>query len=131
MEALSRGGRYKTVRDNLMVKEVYLGKELGQRRFVVVFNPAEAKKDKATREKTLTRIDTELATIASLPESKREKACARLLDHTTMGRFLEKKADGRVVVKKAKDLAEEKLDGKYLLSSSSESMSAEDIAQGY
>lgn len=131
LEALSRGGRFKTVRDNLMVKEVLVGKGLGQRRFVVVFNPDEAKKDKATREKALARIEGEFAAITALPESKRDKAYDRLLAHQTMGRFLERRNDGRVVVKKAKVLAEEKLDGKYLLSSSSNDLSAEDIALGY
>lgn len=67
-----------------------------------MFNSDEAKKDKATREKTLARIEAELVAIASLPEFKREDACKRLLDHQTMGRFLEKKNDGCVVIKDAK-----------------------------
>ncbi|RLB75162.1 MAG: hypothetical protein DRH24_20055, partial [Deltaproteobacteria bacterium] len=60
-EALSRPGRYKTVRDNLRVKEVRLGDGLEQRRFVVVHNPDEATKDKASRERLVARIEAELA----------------------------------------------------------------------
>jgi transposase len=42
---LSRGGRYKTVRGNLRVKEV----RVGDRRYVVCLNPEEAERDAATR----------------------------------------------------------------------------------
>jgi transposase len=129
--ALSRPGRYKTVRDNLRVKEVRPGEGADQRRFVVVHNPDEAIKDKASREKTLARIEVELSAMDKLPKAKHEAAVNRLLAHPSMGRFLEKKPDGRVRVNQSKVREEERLDGKFLLSSSCTWLSSEDIALGY
>jgi transposase len=130
-EALSRPGRYKTVRDNLRVKEVRLGEGLEQRRFVVVHNPDEAEKDRASRKKLVARIETELAAMAELPAAKRKAAARKLLGHRSMGRFLKEKADGGLKLLRAKIREEERLDGKFLLSSSCETLSAEDIALGY
>lgn len=129
--ALSRPGRYKVVRDNLMVKEVRLGEGIEQRRFVVVFNPDEAKKDQASREKLLARIEAELAAVDALPDSRRKAAAKRLIEHRSMGRFLEEKPDGRLSIKRAKVREEARLDGKYLLSASRDTLSAEEIALGY
>ena len=69
-EALRRGGRYKTVRVNLQVKEVWIGQRASKRRFIVVHNPHEAKRDKKVREKILELIKEELQRINALPEDK-------------------------------------------------------------
>ena len=45
--ALSRQGRYKTVRDNLQVKEVRLGDDTD--RFIICYNPDQAERDAAIR----------------------------------------------------------------------------------
>lgn len=59
-EALSYRGRYHEVRENLKVKEVIVGKGERRRRFVVVYNSEQAKKDKYSRERTLKRIEESL-----------------------------------------------------------------------
>src|SRR6266540_216211 len=64
--ALARQGRYRTVRDNLRVKEVDLG--LAGKRFIVCHNPAEAERDRAEREQQLERIAAELERIDALRE---------------------------------------------------------------
>jgi len=48
-----------------------------------------------------------------------------------MGRYVKELKCGKLKLDKAKDKRDEKLDGKYLLSSSDESLPAEDIARGY
>jgi hypothetical protein len=47
--ALSRQGRYRTVADNLQVKEVRLDAALADDRFVICFNPDAAVRDTAIR----------------------------------------------------------------------------------
>jgi len=54
--ALSTPGRYKKIRENMEIKEIVVGEGERRRRFVLVFNPGEAKKDLATREKNLGKI---------------------------------------------------------------------------
>lgn len=130
-EALSRAGRYCEVRDNLQVKEVWIGEGLGRRRFVVCFNPAEAERDKHTREKWLARIDREFEAIAGMSGPKRHKAICCLSKHRSMGRYVRILASGKPAIDRAAVAAEVRLDGKYLLSCSDDSLTAEEVALGY
>ena len=143
--ALSRQGRYQQVRDNLRVKEVRVGNGDAARRFVICHNPVEAERDKTRRDTTvakgeaeLARIEVERAKAKKTSKAKRDKEssghrkaeCA-LRDHPSMGRYLRQLPSGRLVIDRAKIRAEERLDGKFLLSTSDPDLSAEDVALGY
>jgi transposase len=130
-EALSQGGRFKVLRDNLHLKEVTVGKGIGRRRFVIVYNSEEARHDQKTRERVLERIRSELKVIDGLDKAKQNKAKYLLLAHRSMGRYLKEQKNGKLRIDKAKIKQEKKLDGKYLLSTSDDSLSAEDVALGY
>lgn len=141
--ALSRQGRYQTVRDNLRVKEVRLDDDTNKR-WIVCHNPFEAERDQAQRQAALARIEAELERIRVRRERDAKKAkgdkgavdahrlaeCA-LRDHVSLGRWLRQTATGRLVIDRAKVAAEERLDGKYLLSTSDPHLAAEDVALGY
>ena len=138
-QALSRQGRYRQVRDNLRVKEVRVGDGDAAIRYVVCHNPAEAERDRAQREQRLERIEAELARLAEQRErakttTEREAhlrgECA-LRDHPTLSRYLRQSTRGRLVLDRQRIAAEERLDGKYLLTTSDPSLSAEDVALGY
>jgi len=130
-EALSRGGRFKLLQDNLHIKEVTVGEGVGRRRFVIVYNPEQAEYDQQSRARVLERIGHELTAIKALPKEKQDKAKYVLLTHRSMGRYVKEQKSGKLRIDKAKVRQEEKLDGKYLLSSSDDSLTAEDIALGY
>jgi transposase len=131
------------VRDNLRVKEVRLDDESGKR-WIVCHNPFEAERDAAQRQAALERIETELDRIRQGRERDAQKTnsanggedahrlaeCA-LRDHVSLSRWLRQTATGRLVIDRAKVAAEERLDGKYLLSTSDPDLSAEDVALGY
>ena len=152
-EALSRQGRYQQVRDNLRVKDVRIGPDPDSaKRFIICHNPAEAERQQALRDQTIERLETELAHLASertrltaqaakkTPAGERAKQrlgqthtraeCA-LRDHPALGRYLRQTSTGRLLIDRAKIAAEERLDGKYLLSTSDPTLSAEDVALGY
>jgi hypothetical protein len=137
--ALARPGRYQTVRDNLRVKDVRLGEAGSQKRFVVCHNPAEAQRDRAERDAHLARLQAELGRIetarrkAKTPKAKEAhtRAECALRDHPTLSRYLRQAATGRLQIDRAQVVAEERLDGKYLLSSSDPDLTAEEIALGY
>ena len=137
--ALSRQGRYQTVRDNLRVKEVRVGDGDAAKRFIVCHNPAEADRDKQTRDDTIARLHDELTRITTArAKAKTAKASAAhhraecaLRDHPTLGRYVRQTKTGRLLIDRAKIKAEERLDGKYLLSTSDADLSAEDVALGY
>ena len=137
--ALSRQGRYQTVRDNLRVKEVRVGEGDAAKRFVICHNPAEAERERTQRDDTIRRLQAELERI----QTQRDKAkttkaaeahtraeCA-LRDHPALGRYLRQTPTGRLRIDRAKIAAEAKLDGKFLLSTSDPDLSAEDVALGY
>lgn len=149
-QALSRQGRYQSVRDNLRVKEVRLDGSPG-RRWIICHNPDEAEREKATRDAALERVSVELDRIQAIRDraaktsttkqtSRRKKSSAEaahvkaecaLRDHPALGRWLRQLPSGRLVIDRKKVAAEERLDGKYLLSTSDPDLSAEDIALGY
>ena len=137
--ALSRQGRYQAVRDNLRVKEVHVGDGDASKRFIVCHNPAEADRDKQTRDDTITRLEAELDRIATArAKAKTVKASAAhhraecaLRDHVTLGRYVRQTKTGRLLIDRSKIKAEARLDGKYLLSTSDPDLSAEDVALGY
>ena len=137
--ALARPGRYQTVRDNLRVKDVRIGDGDRQKRFVVCHNPAEAARDKAERDQQIARLEDELQRIetarAKAKTAKAQAAHTRaecaLRDHPTLSRYLPQTTSGRLQIDRSKIAAEERLDGKYLLSSSDPDLSAEEIALGY
>jgi len=127
-EVLSRKGRYRKVRDNLEVKEVTVGSGERRRRFVIVYNPEEAERDKAQREAILKRTEEALTALKGPEHTKR--VCA-LLTHSAMGRYLRQQKNGRLKIDRTKARREAHLDGKYILSTSDDTLSAEDVALGY
>jgi transposase len=116
------------------------------KRWIVCHNPAEAERDKTQRDAAVARLEAELDTIAKArardaararktrrkvsDDAHRRAECA-LRDHRTLGRYLRQTATGRLLIDRAAIRAEERLDGKYLLSTSDPDLSAEDVALGY
>ena len=128
-------------------------------RWIVCHNPHEAERDKTRHDQALTRLSAELDRIKTArardaerrktaststsgkkpgkkvvvvdPEKAHVKAECALRDSPTLGRWLRQLSSGRLVLDRAKIAAEERLDGKYLLSTSDPDLSAEDVALGY
>jgi transposase len=81
-------GRYQKVRDHLEVKEIMVGDGKRRRPFVLVFNPEQAEKDKATREKTLERMEGTIEALGDQKGKAHKKAVCALLSHRAMGRYI-------------------------------------------
>lgn len=126
--ALAHPGRFKVVADNLHIKEVFAGEGTGRRRYVIAYNPQQAELDRINREQILERLSCELD---ALNRNNRTNAHCKLLLHRSMGRYVKELKSGKLKINEAKVAQDEKLDGKYLLSTSDQHMSAEDIALGY
>jgi transposase len=151
-EALSRQGRFTAVNEHLHVKEARLDSTPGVR-WIICLNTAGAVKDKATRDEAITHLQGELDRIAAArvrattarKAAQTAKARTRLdaelaghtkaecalRDHVTLGRWLRQTKTGRLVLDRSKIAAEERLDGKYLLSTSDPTMSPAAVALGY
>ena len=127
-EALAHPGRFKVINDNLHIKEVHVGEGTSRQRYVIAYNPKQAELDRINREKILERLSCELGL---LNKSIKTKAQCNLLLHRSMGRYVKELKSGKLRINKDKIKQDQKLDGKYLLSTSDLHLSAEDIALGY
>jgi transposase len=129
--AFNRAGRYKVVRDNLEVKEIIVGEGERRVRYVLVRNPKEAEKQKAERKRIIEEVKEQLKAIGDLKGEPHTKACCELIAHPVYGRYVKTDRKGQPVLDEAKIKQEAKLDGKYLLRTSDDTLSAEDVALGY
>jgi hypothetical protein len=126
--ALSRQGRYATVRDNMQVKEVNIGTD---DRFVLCFNPAQAERDAIIRAQLVAQLEEVINDTDKLTAVERARTEGSLGNKPGLKRFLRTTPGGLLRIDKAKIKAEANLDGKYLLRCSDPGLSAEDIALGY
>src|SRR4051794_15830496 len=126
--ALARPGRYKTVADNLQVKEVKIAED---ERFVVCFNPEAAERDAALRAVMVGKLEELIAGSDKLSERKRAELAGQLSTMPALRRYLRTTPAGLLGGDRAAVAAEGRLDGKYLLRCSDPNLSAEDIALGY
>ena len=133
---LARPGRFRTVAENLEVKEVaYPSPEEEpvaekRRRYVLCRNPEEAKRQQHRRDELLRELEAELKALEPREEEHPKAACA-LRSSRRFGAYLKAGADGRLEIDRAKVAQEEKLDGKWLVLTNDASLSAEDVALGY
>jgi hypothetical protein len=127
---LTRPGRYKQVADNLHVKEVWVGDGERRKRYVLCLNPHEAERERQHRTQLLRQLDAELSLLDNRADDHPKAACA-LLASRRFGRYLSADWRGRPQLDLAKIKAAEKFDGKFVVISNDDTLSAEDIALGY
>jgi transposase len=129
--ALQRQGRYHEVAENISVKQVIVGDGAARQRFVVARNPREAERDQARREQTIARLEGELAKLEQVRGEAHEKAACKLRAHRSMGRYVRQTNTGRLMIDRSKIRDEARLDGKYLITTSDDTLTPEDVAVGY
>src|SRR5690348_10466408 len=123
-EVLTRPGRYEPVADNLQVKEVVVGDGERRKRYVLCLNPQEAERERAHREQVLAELSAEL-TLLREREADHPKAACELLASRRYGRYLTTDDTGRPRLDAAKVKAAEKLDGKFVVITNDDTLSAE------
>jgi Transposase DDE domain len=129
-EVLTRPGRYKPIADNLQIKEVIVGEGERRRRYVLCLNPQEAERQRRHRDAVLDELAGELDRLAARETDHPKAACA-LLASRRYGRYLATDYLGRPRLDPAKVKAAEKFDGKFVVITNDDTLSAEDVALGY
>jgi transposase len=131
-QVLTRAGRYQTVADNLHVKEVVVGDGERRRRYVVCHNPQEAQRQRQHRERLLKELQLELESQAEpVRDGHHAKRTCELFTSRRYGRYLRQTPGGVPKINRAAVRAEAKLDGKWVITSNDDTLSAEDLALGY
>jgi len=129
--ALSRQGRYHLVAGNLRVKEVRVDDGVMRDRFVICYNPERATHDAAVRANIVSELSSRIAGSDKLSATRRAELYGKLSTKAVFKRLLRRTATGKLRIDKTAITAEAHLDGKFLLRTDDESLSAEDIALGY
>jgi len=129
--ALARAGRYRKVEGNLEVKEVRLGEGVRAQRFVVVHNPEAAERDVRVRENLLAYLEEQIAGSDAWPQRRRDELVGTLRTRPGLYRLLRRTKAGMLRLDRAAAAREGRLDGKWLLRTSDETLTAEDLAAAY
>jgi hypothetical protein len=126
-EVLSRPGRYAEITPNLRAKEVVVGAGERRRRYILCLNTEEAEREKRHRQELLELLQVELDHLGS----DHPKAACRLVASKRFGSYLSLDDHGRPFIDRAKIRRAEQLDGKFVLTTNDDTLSAADIALGY
>ncbi len=129
--ALGRAGRYHVAAGNLKVKEVLVGDGARQQRFVVCHNPEAAERDQQVRANLLTYLESQIKGSDDWTKSRRDELAGKLRTTPALWRLVRRLTDGRFRIDKAAIAREAKLDGKWLLRTSDDTLTPTDLALAY
>jgi len=130
-EALARPGRYHQAAGNLEVKEVIVGEGERRQRFVVCHNPEAEERDQQVRANLVAYLESQIDGTDEWTTSKRDELAGKLRTTPALWRLVRRLGDGRFRIDKAAVAGEEKLDGKWLLRTSDDSLTPTDLATAY
>jgi transposase len=129
-DVLSRPGRYRRVSDNLHVKEVVVGGDgVRRRRYLLCYNPKEARRQRKHREQVVQQLEQELARHENM--SVTAQWAIELLASPRTKRYLTitKKAQIRLDRKAIREAA--RTDGKWVIQTNDDTLTPEDAACAY
>ncbi len=130
-------GRYRTVADNLRVKEVWIspggGADEGPRaeRFVVCHNPEAAARDHAVRDRLIEHLKGLIDGSDAWTNRKRDEFIGSLKGKPGLARLLRRTKTGLLRIDHRAATHEAHLDGKWLLRTSDLTLTPDDLAAAY
>jgi hypothetical protein len=137
--ALARAGRYRTVADNLRVKEVHVAPggdgdgDGGARtqRFVICHNPEQAERDQQVRTNLVAHLQTLIDGSDTWTARRRDELVGSLKTKPGLRRYLRRTQTGLLRIDHAAIRRETHLDGKWLLRTSDLTLTPDDLAAAY
>ena len=128
---LGARGRYREVGPHLRVKEVVLGEGERRERYAVCHNPREARRRRRHRAEVLAELEAKLATLSSPGGGGHSKQVCELRSSGRYRRYLRLTRGGKLRISRAGVKAAERLDGKFVVHTNDDTLSADDMALGY
>ncbi len=137
--ALARPGRYRTVADNLRVKEVHVAPGgdgdgadgVRAQRFVVCHNPEAADRDAAVRTNLVAHLQQLIDGSDTWTPRRRDELVGSLRAKPGLRRYLRRTPAGLLRIDHAAIKREQHLDGKWLLRTSDLTLTPDDLAAAY
>ena len=129
-DVLSRPGRYRKVSDNLHVKEVVVGGEgVRRRRYLLCYNPKEARRQQKQRQEIVQQLEQELARHRNT--SATSQWAIELLASQRTKRYLTITAQGQIRLDKKAIQQAARTDGKWVIQTNDDTLTPEDAACAY
>jgi hypothetical protein len=137
--ALARAGRYRTVADNLRVKEVAVAPggdgdgDDGARtqRFVICHNPEQAERDQQVRTNLVAHLQQLIDGSDGWTARRRDELVGSLKTKPGLRRYLRRTPSGLLRIDQGAIRRETHLDGKWLLRTSDLTLTPDDLAAAY
>jgi len=128
-EVLSKRGRYTAIKDNLMAKEVIVGDGERRTRYVLCYNPKEAKRQKLHRQELIKQLEEALSC-----HKNHQVTCQWAIDLLASRRYkryltITKGRKLRIDRQAVRD--SRRYDGKWVIETNDDTISFEDAACGY
>jgi transposase len=128
-DVLSRKGPYRIIKKNLHAKEVIVGDGERRRRYILCYNPKEAKRQRKHREEVVRKLEEELNHHAD------KKATAQwaieLLASRRYKRYVSITKGNRIRINRQAIREASRFDGKWVIETNDDTINFEDAACGY
>lgn len=129
--ALSQRGPYTEINEKLSAKEIVLGNGEKRKRLVLVKNIEEEERQRTVRQEILDTVEEKIKVFNNRRVLSHTKEVCDLKSHAVYGKYVKELADGRLKINKTKAATEDKFDGKFLIETSDDTLSMEDVVFGY
>jgi transposase len=130
-ETLGTKGRYTTIEEDLLAKQVIVGDGEKRKRLVIVKNLKNQKHDKEKREKLIEVLQERIDHLNSRRTKNHNKQVCELKSHRTYGKYVKELGDGTLKINRMKLREESRYDGKYIVETSDDTLNLKDIVLGY
>jgi len=130
-KVLSKRGKYKVIKDNLHAKEVIVGDGERRRRYILCYNPKEAKRQRNHRAEIVEILEEILS---RHPENKANVTAQWAIDlmaSRRYKRYLKISKSNRIEIDRKTVKEAERYDGKWVIETNDDTISFEDAACGY
>jgi transposase len=129
-DVLSRPGRYGKVSDNLHVKEVVVGGEgVRHRRYLLCYNPKEARRQQRRRKQVVQQLEQELAKHRNMSATAQWAIDLLASPHTR--RYLTITSQGQIRLDREAIRQAGRTDGKWVVQTNDDTLTPEDAACAY
>lgn len=129
-DVLSRPGRYRKVSDNLHVKEVVVGGQgVRHRRYLLCYNPREARRQRRRRKQVVQQLEQELARHRN--RSVTAQWAIDLLASPCTKRYLTVTGQGEIHLDRQAIRQAARTDGKWVVQTNDDTLTPEDAACAY
>ena len=129
-DVLSRPGRYRKISDNLHVKEVVVGGEgVRRRRYMLCYNPKEAKRQRRRRKHVVQQLEQEFARHRNM--SVTAQWAIELLASPRTKRYLTITPKGQIRLDRKAIQQAARTDGKWVVQTNDDTLTPEDAACAY